>query len=165
MRAVIVESPANQAGNTRRNAPVTALTGAGEVFVSSTVKDLVAGFGLRFGDRGSHSLKGVPGKWRTFAVQPWDERRDGRRSVCYQRSASVLVGWATFADKKAPRPRARVSSAKLSMNPRNSSSSRARWGGRGRHLLPALFLCLAEGTEGPLNSLEHRRRYMLARTR
>jgi hypothetical protein len=37
--------------------------------VSSTVKDLVAGSGLRFGDRGNHSLKGVPGDWRIFAVE------------------------------------------------------------------------------------------------
>jgi hypothetical protein len=42
---------------------VEALAGAGEGLVSSTVKDLVAGSGLRFGDRGSHALKGVPGEW------------------------------------------------------------------------------------------------------
>ena len=40
----------------------------GEVLVSSTVKDLVAGSGIGFVDRGSHELKGVPGKWRIFAV-------------------------------------------------------------------------------------------------
>jgi pimeloyl-ACP methyl ester carboxylesterase len=50
-------------------ARVAALAGAGEVLVSSTVKDLVAGSGLRFGDRGNHSLKGVPGDWRIFAVE------------------------------------------------------------------------------------------------
>jgi class 3 adenylate cyclase len=50
-------------------ARVAALAGAGEVLVSSTVKDLVAGSGLRFGDRGSQSLKGVPGDWRIFAVE------------------------------------------------------------------------------------------------
>jgi class 3 adenylate cyclase/pimeloyl-ACP methyl ester carboxylesterase len=49
-------------------ARVAALAGPGEVFVSSTVKDLVAGSGLRFADRGSRSLKGVPGEWRIFAV-------------------------------------------------------------------------------------------------
>jgi class 3 adenylate cyclase len=42
--------------------------GPGEVVVSSTVKDLVAGSGLRFADRGSHDLRGVPGEWRLFAV-------------------------------------------------------------------------------------------------
>jgi class 3 adenylate cyclase/esterase/lipase len=50
-------------------ARVAAVAGPGEVLVSSTVKDLVAGSGLRFGDRGSHSLKGVPGEWRIFAVE------------------------------------------------------------------------------------------------
>ncbi len=40
----------------------------GEVLVSSTVKDLVAGSGIRFQDRGRHDLKGVPGEWRLFAV-------------------------------------------------------------------------------------------------
>ena len=40
-----------------------------EVLVSSTVRDLVAGSGLRFADRGKHSLKGVPGEWRLFLVQ------------------------------------------------------------------------------------------------
>jgi class 3 adenylate cyclase len=42
--------------------------GPGEVLVSSTVKDLVAGSGLEFEDRGEHELKGVPGLWRVFAV-------------------------------------------------------------------------------------------------
>ncbi len=50
-------------------ARVAAKAGPGEVVVSSTVKDLVAGSGLRFADRGVHSLKGIPGKWRLFAVE------------------------------------------------------------------------------------------------
>jgi pimeloyl-ACP methyl ester carboxylesterase len=49
-------------------ARVAALAGAGEVLVSSTVKDLVAGSGLAFEDRGAHRLKGVPGEWRLFAL-------------------------------------------------------------------------------------------------
>lgn len=40
----------------------------GEVLVSSTVKDLVAGSGIAFDERGEHELKGVPGAWRLFAV-------------------------------------------------------------------------------------------------
>ena len=40
----------------------------GEVLVSSTVKDLVAGSGLAFTDRGTHQLKGIPGEWHLFAV-------------------------------------------------------------------------------------------------
>src|SRR5436190_15152941 len=39
-----------------------------EVLVTATVKDLVAGSGIAFDDRGSHPLKGVPGEWRLFAV-------------------------------------------------------------------------------------------------
>jgi pimeloyl-ACP methyl ester carboxylesterase len=49
-------------------ARVAALAGPGEVLVSSTVKDLVAGSGLEFDDRGFHELKGVPGEWRLYAV-------------------------------------------------------------------------------------------------
>jgi class 3 adenylate cyclase len=39
-----------------------------EVLVSSTVKDLLAGSGLTFNDRGAHELKGVPGPWRLYSV-------------------------------------------------------------------------------------------------
>jgi class 3 adenylate cyclase/pimeloyl-ACP methyl ester carboxylesterase len=49
-------------------ARVSALAGAREVFVSSTVKDLVAGSGIDFEDRGEHELKGVPGTWKIYAV-------------------------------------------------------------------------------------------------
>jgi class 3 adenylate cyclase len=49
-------------------ARVAAIAGPDEVMVSSTVKDLVAGSGLQFADRGAHNLKGVPGEWRLFAV-------------------------------------------------------------------------------------------------
>src|SRR5215211_937566 len=49
-------------------ARVSARAEAGEVLVSSTVKDLVAGSGIEFRDRGSHELKGVPGEWRLYAV-------------------------------------------------------------------------------------------------
>ena len=47
-------------------ARVASLAGPREVLVSSTVKDLVAGSGIVFEDRGEHTLKGVPGKWRIF---------------------------------------------------------------------------------------------------
>jgi len=43
--------------------------GPGEVVVSSTVKDLVAGSGLVFAERGAHVLRGVPGEWRLYTVQ------------------------------------------------------------------------------------------------
>jgi hypothetical protein len=49
-------------------ARVAAKAEAGEVLVSSTVKDLVVGSGIEFTDRGLHELKGVPGHWGLYAV-------------------------------------------------------------------------------------------------
>jgi pimeloyl-ACP methyl ester carboxylesterase len=49
-------------------ARVAARAGAGDVLVSQTVKDLVAGSGIGFEDRGDAELKGIPGEWRLFAV-------------------------------------------------------------------------------------------------
>jgi len=49
-------------------ARVSAQAAAGEVLVSQTVKDLVAGSGIEFADRGLADLKGVPGTWRLYAV-------------------------------------------------------------------------------------------------
>jgi class 3 adenylate cyclase len=49
-------------------ARIAALAGAGEVLVSSTVKDLLAGASVDFADRGEHELKGVPGTWRLYAA-------------------------------------------------------------------------------------------------
>ena len=49
-------------------ARISVLAGPGEVYVSSTVRDLVAGSGMAFDDRGRHFLKGVPGEWEVFAV-------------------------------------------------------------------------------------------------
>jgi len=49
-------------------ARVAALAGGGEVLVSQTVKDLVAGAGVDFDERGEHELKGVPGSWRLYSV-------------------------------------------------------------------------------------------------
>jgi class 3 adenylate cyclase len=49
-------------------ARVAALADPGEVLVSQTVKDLVAGSGFGFIDRGAHELKGIPGEWRLFAL-------------------------------------------------------------------------------------------------
>lgn len=50
-------------------ARVAAEASTGEVLVSHTVKDLVAGSGIEFDDRGVAELKGVPGEWRLFAVR------------------------------------------------------------------------------------------------
>jgi class 3 adenylate cyclase len=49
-------------------ARVSALADAGEVLVSRTVKDIVAGSGIQFSDRGAHTLKGVPDTWQLHAV-------------------------------------------------------------------------------------------------
>jgi class 3 adenylate cyclase len=49
-------------------ARVAGLAGGGEVLVSSTVRDLVAGSGIEFEDRGTHELKGVPGEWQLYSV-------------------------------------------------------------------------------------------------
>ena len=50
-------------------ARVGALAGPGEVLVSRTVSDLVAGSGIEFDDRGTHALKGIPGEWQLYAVK------------------------------------------------------------------------------------------------
>jgi len=49
-------------------ARVAASAEAGEVLVSSTVRDLVVGSGIAFTERGVHALRGVPGEWRLFAA-------------------------------------------------------------------------------------------------
>jgi class 3 adenylate cyclase len=50
-------------------ARIMALSGAGEILVSRTVRDLVVGSELSFADRGEHELKGIPESWRVFALQ------------------------------------------------------------------------------------------------
>jgi class 3 adenylate cyclase len=49
-------------------ARIAALAGPGEVLTSGTVKDLVAGSGLTFADRGTHDLKGIPDNWHVYEV-------------------------------------------------------------------------------------------------
>jgi class 3 adenylate cyclase len=44
--------------------------GSGEILCSRTVKDLVAGAGFAFTDRGTHRLKGVADRWQLYVVQP-----------------------------------------------------------------------------------------------
>ena len=50
-------------------ARVSALAEADEILVSRTVKDLVAGSGIEFENRGTHALKGVPDEWQLFAAR------------------------------------------------------------------------------------------------
>jgi len=54
-------------------ARIAALAEAGEVLVSSTVKDLVVGSRIKFADRRPQALKGVPGEWHLFAVETADD--------------------------------------------------------------------------------------------
>jgi class 3 adenylate cyclase len=49
---------------------VCSAAGPGQVLVTRTVVDLVAGSGISFEDRGEHELKGEPATWRLFAVKP-----------------------------------------------------------------------------------------------
>ena len=63
---IVSGKPAGIAVNT--GARISAAAATGEVLVSSTVRDLVAGSGIEFEDRGVHDLKGVPGEWRLYAV-------------------------------------------------------------------------------------------------
>lgn len=51
-------------------ARVAAIAQPGEVLITSTVRDLVAGAGLDFTERGEHELKGVPGPWKLYALDP-----------------------------------------------------------------------------------------------
>jgi len=50
-------------------ARVSGMAGAGEVLVSSTVRDALAGSDIRFEDHGTHLLKGIPGEWRLFVLE------------------------------------------------------------------------------------------------
>jgi class 3 adenylate cyclase len=59
-------------------ARVAAQAQPGEVLVSRTVKDLVAGSGIALQDRGDYELKGIPGEWRLFAVDASTETDRGR---------------------------------------------------------------------------------------
>jgi pimeloyl-ACP methyl ester carboxylesterase len=74
VRAGVHTGEAERAGDALRGiavhigARVAATAEPGEVLVSATVKDLVAGAGIEFEDRGARELKGVPGSWRLFAV-------------------------------------------------------------------------------------------------
>jgi class 3 adenylate cyclase len=49
---------------------VAAHAGPGQVLVSRTVKDLVAGSGICFDERGPHELRGIPGEWSLYEVRP-----------------------------------------------------------------------------------------------
>jgi class 3 adenylate cyclase len=64
-RSAVGHEPANLPSTSRR---IAAAAIPGEVLVSSTVKDIVAGSGISFEERGEQELAGVPGTWRLFAA-------------------------------------------------------------------------------------------------
>ncbi len=83
-------------------ARVMSLGGAGDVLVTATTSALVAGAGFGFGDRGSHTLKGVDGEWQVLAVtevdgeprvQPAAPEEAERRLAEVQPSAALSRGW------------------------------------------------------------------------
>jgi class 3 adenylate cyclase len=68
-------------------ARVAALAQPGEVLVSQTVKDLVAGSKLTFSDLGPHDLNGMPGRWTRCRVEPeaWEPAHPGCTRPCHWR--------------------------------------------------------------------------------
>jgi serine/threonine-protein kinase len=90
-------------------ARVAAAAAPGEILVSSTVRDLAAGSGFEFEDRGPQILKGVPGEWRLSAVtgEPvrmavpdlWTRAREARlpRVLLVYFAACAAILWLTFA--------------------------------------------------------------------
>jgi class 3 adenylate cyclase/TolB-like protein len=98
-----VEGTGRELGGLALNigARVAAHSGAGEILVSSTVHDALAGSAIDFEDRGVHPLKGVPGEWRLFAVTTVPEGASEalpsrwRRSVTQRRA--FMAGAMTVA--------------------------------------------------------------------
>lgn len=96
-------------------ARVAALAGPGEVLVSSTVKDLVAGSGISFSDRGTHTLKGVPDEWRLYSAQesgsaPAAPIEDTRAQLRRDRASAAMAHrapWVGRSITRALRPASR----------------------------------------------------------
>ncbi|HWA68090.1 MAG TPA: adenylate/guanylate cyclase domain-containing protein [Mycobacteriales bacterium] len=82
-------------------ARVSSKAGAGEILVTQTVRDLVAGSGLRFSPCGSHALKGVPGAWELFRL---DVAADQDGTVPIQRTeATILDRFTLQAARRLPK--------------------------------------------------------------
>jgi hypothetical protein len=82
-------------------ARIGALSGPGEVLVSRTVKDLVVGSGITFTDRGDRELKGVPDRWRLFAVDT-EEESPGSQPIPDVRDRRVSDRVLAGATRKSP---------------------------------------------------------------
>lgn len=98
-------------------ARVAALADPGEVLVSSTVRDVVAGSGFEFKERGMHQLKGVPGEWRLYAVtgEPlrlevagfWERTKEARLPrvlLLYLTAAAAVLGLTAFLQDRLGLP-------------------------------------------------------------
>jgi class 3 adenylate cyclase len=72
-------------------ARVKALAAPGEVLVSETVRHHAAGSGLRFRDRGTHELRGLPGRWRLFALAAEDGPARPATARTRRRRAAAVV--------------------------------------------------------------------------
>ncbi|MEO6472421.1 MAG: adenylate/guanylate cyclase domain-containing protein [Aeromicrobium sp.] len=81
-------------------ARIVACAEAGEVLVSSTVRELVLGSGLEFVERGTHTLKGVPDEWHLFAVT-----RDGRTDARPVSEVTPEIAALTPGPMETLRPR------------------------------------------------------------
>jgi class 3 adenylate cyclase len=93
-------------------ARIVAKAGAGEVLVSSTVRELVLGSGLEFDERGVHALKGVPDEWRLFAVTG-----DGRTDARPVSEVEPAVAALTPGPRDTMRPRDRAMLAAATRSP------------------------------------------------
>jgi len=78
-------------------ARVGARAAAGEVLVSSAVRDLVVGSGIKFADRGTHELKGVPGEWQLLAVA--GPRANGEPTAAAEPPGDLLAPNSTLMTK------------------------------------------------------------------
>lgn len=94
-------------------ARISALAGAGEVLVSSTVRDLVVGSELWFAERGERELKGVPGTWRIFALGS-ERRTQPRETPLEPAREHMTLGDRAVVALARRAPRAMRAAARLS---------------------------------------------------
>jgi YVTN family beta-propeller protein len=76
--------------------------GPGDVLVTSTVRDLVAGSGLQFADRGTHELKGVPGQWHLLEVE-WERQAPPAGTALVETIAKAFPGPAGEGERPGRR--------------------------------------------------------------
>ncbi len=92
-------------------ARIMSIAAPGEVLVSQTVRDLAAGSGLRFDDRGTHPLRGVPGEWHLYVVSRTGERDGEATDItagAARRAAAVRTARSRSIWRRYPRTSAAV---------------------------------------------------------